>query len=88
VGWIGAIIIGVLAGWITGKIMRGGGYGFWLDLLLGLIGSIVGGWLTSILIGVDLTTGFNLTSLVVSVIGAVVVVALFRLITRRSIARQ
>jgi uncharacterized membrane protein YeaQ/YmgE (transglycosylase-associated protein family) len=87
VGWIGAIIIGLAAGWITGKLMRGGGYGFWPDLLLGLAGSIVGGWLTASVLGVDLTTGFNLTSLVVSVLGAVVIVALFRLITRRSIAR-
>jgi uncharacterized membrane protein YeaQ/YmgE (transglycosylase-associated protein family) len=87
-GWIGSIIIGVLAGWITGKLMSGGGYGLWLDLLLGLAGSLVGGWLTSALLGVDLTTGFNVTTLVVSVLGAVVIVALYRLITRRSIARQ
>lgn len=87
-GWIGAIIIGLVAGWITGKIMRGSGYGFWLDLLLGLVGSLVGGWLSALLVGVDLTSGFNLTSLVVSVIGAVVVVAIYRLITRRSVMRQ
>jgi uncharacterized membrane protein YeaQ/YmgE (transglycosylase-associated protein family) len=88
VGWIGAIIIGVAAGWITGQLMRGSGYGFWLDLVLGLAGSLVGGWLSAFLIGADLTTGFNLTSLIVSVIGAVVIVALYRLITRRSIARE
>jgi uncharacterized membrane protein YeaQ/YmgE (transglycosylase-associated protein family) len=76
----------LLAGWITGKLMSGGGYGSWLDLLLGLVGSLVGGWLSAALIGVDLTSGFNLTSLVVSVIGAVVVVAIYRLITRRSVA--
>ena len=53
--------------------------------ILGLIGAIVGGWLSSILLGVDLTSGFNLTTLVVSVIGAVVVVAIYRLVTRRSL---
>jgi uncharacterized membrane protein YeaQ/YmgE (transglycosylase-associated protein family) len=74
-GFFASIVIGVLAGWITGKLMKGGGYGFWGDLILGLVGSIVGGWLSSILLGVDLTSGFNLTTLVVSVIGAVVVVA-------------
>ena len=84
-GFIASIIIGVLAGWITGKLMKGGGYGLVGDLILGLVGSIVGGWLSSILLGVDLTSGFNLTTLVVSVIGAVVVVAIYRLVTRRSL---
>lgn len=85
-GFFASIVIGVIAGWLTGKLMKGGGYGFWGDLLLGLVGSIVGGWLSSILLGVDLTSGFNLTTLVVSVIGAVVVVAIYRLVTRRSLA--
>jgi uncharacterized membrane protein YeaQ/YmgE (transglycosylase-associated protein family) len=85
-GFFASIIIGVVAGWLTGKLMKGGGYGFWGDLGLGLVGSLVGGWLSSILLGVDLTSGFNLTTLVVSVIGAVVVVAIYRLITRRSLA--
>jgi uncharacterized membrane protein YeaQ/YmgE (transglycosylase-associated protein family) len=84
-GFFASIIIGVIAGWLTGRLMKGGGYGFWGDLLLGLIGSVVGGWLSSILLGVDLTSGFNLTTLVVSVIGAVIVVAIYRLATRRSL---
>jgi uncharacterized membrane protein YeaQ/YmgE (transglycosylase-associated protein family) len=84
-GFFASIVIGVIAGWLTGKLMKGGGYGFWGDLLLGLIGSVVGGWLSSILLGVDLTSGFNLTTLVVSVIGAVVVVVIYRLVTRRSL---
>ena len=84
-GFFASIVIGVIAGWITGKLMKGGGYGFWGDLGLGLLGALVGGWLSSILLGVDLTSGFNLTTLVVSVIGAVVVVMIYRLVTRRSL---
>jgi len=84
-GFFASIVIGVIAGWLTGKLMKGGGYGFWGDLILGLIGALVGGWLSSILLGVDLTSGFNLTTLVVSVIGAVIVVAIYRLVTRRSL---
>jgi uncharacterized membrane protein YeaQ/YmgE (transglycosylase-associated protein family) len=87
VGLIGGIIIGLLAGWITGKLMKGSGYGIAGDLILGLVGSLVGGWLTSLLFGIDLTSGFNLTTLVFSVIGAVIVVAIFRLVTRHSLAR-
>jgi uncharacterized membrane protein YeaQ/YmgE (transglycosylase-associated protein family) len=85
-GFFATIIIGVLAGWITGKLMRGSGYGFWMDLLLGIVGAVVGGWLTSIFLGVDLTTGLNLTTLLVAVLGSVVVVAIYRLISRRSVA--
>lgn len=85
-GFIGSIVLGLLAGWITGMIMKGGGYGIIGDLILGLIGALVGGWLSGLLLGVDLTTGFNLTSLLVSVVGAVVVVAVFRLVTRRSLS--
>jgi uncharacterized membrane protein YeaQ/YmgE (transglycosylase-associated protein family) len=86
-GFFASVVIGVLAGWIAGQLMKGGGYGLIADLILGLIGSIVGGWLSSLLLGVDLTTGFNLTTLVTSVVGAVVVVAIYRLVTRRSLTR-
>lgn len=85
-GFIASIVLGIIAGWLTGKLMKGGGYGIIGDLVLGIIGSVVGGWLSGILLGADLTTGFNLTSLIVSVIGAVVVVAIYRLVTRRSLA--
>ena len=42
---LGAIIIGLLAGWIAGKLMRGRGYGIIADIILGLIGAIIGNWL-------------------------------------------
>jgi uncharacterized membrane protein YeaQ/YmgE (transglycosylase-associated protein family) len=85
-GIISTIIIGILAGWITGKLMRGSGYGVLWDLILGIVGALVGGWLGSLLLGVDLTTGLNLTTLIVAVIGSVIVVAIYRLVTQRSLA--
>jgi len=85
-GLIATIVMGILAGWITGLLMRGSGYGVIWDLILGVVGAIVGGWLTSIFLGIDLTGGFNLTTLIVSIIGAVVVTLIFRLVTRRSLA--
>jgi len=39
------IIVGLVAGWLTGKMMRGDGYGFLCDILLGLVGAVVGGWM-------------------------------------------
>lgn len=60
-------------------LMRGGGYGLVGDLILGVLGAIVGGWLTGLLLGVDLMTGFNVQSLVVAVLGAVVLIGISRL---------
>jgi uncharacterized membrane protein YeaQ/YmgE (transglycosylase-associated protein family) len=84
-GLFATIIIGILAGWITGKLMRGSGYGVLWDLVLGIVGAMVGGWLGSLLLGVDMVTGINLTSLVVAVIGSVIVVLVYRFVTRRSL---
>ena len=42
---IGALIIGLIAGWLAGKLMRGSGYGIIMDILLGLIGAVIGSWL-------------------------------------------
>lgn len=85
-GIIATIVVGLLAGWLTGLLLRGSGYGVIWDLVLGVVGSIVGGWLTSVFTGVNLVSGFNLTTIIVSIIGAVVVVLIYRLITRRSLA--
>lgn len=79
VGWI---VLGLLAGWIAGMIMRGGGYGIIGDMVLGILGAIVGGWLTGMLLGRDMVNGFNIESLVVAVIGAIVLIAISRLFTR------
>jgi len=85
-GLILSLVMGFIVGAITGFLMKSN-YPWYVDIILGIIGSIVGGWLSSLLFGADLTTGFNLTTLVVSVIGAVIVVALYRMITRRSVMR-
>jgi len=75
------IVLGLVAGWLAGLLMRGGGYGLIGDIVLGILGAIVGGWLTGVVLGRDLMTGFNIESLIVAVIGAVVLVAISRLFT-------
>jgi uncharacterized membrane protein YeaQ/YmgE (transglycosylase-associated protein family) len=69
---LGAIVIGILAGWLAGKLMRGSGYGIIGDLVLGLIGGVVGGWLFSAL-NVPGPNG-AIGELVVATIGAVILV--------------
>ena len=82
-GLLVTIILGGVAGWITGLIMKGGGYGLLGDIILGIVGGIVGGFLAGLIFGVDLVNGFNLTSLIVSILGAALVVWLSRLIKGR-----
>jgi uncharacterized membrane protein YeaQ/YmgE (transglycosylase-associated protein family) len=77
---LGTIIIGILAGWLAGKIMSGGGYGVIMDLVLGLIGGVVGGWIFEHL-NVAGPSGF-IGSLVVATVGAIVLVALVHLVRR------
>lgn len=78
---IGWIILGLIAGFIAGKIVNSEGSGIVLDIVLGIIGAIVGGWLLS-LFGEAGITGFNLYSMVVAIIGAVVVLVVYHAIRR------
>jgi uncharacterized membrane protein YeaQ/YmgE (transglycosylase-associated protein family) len=80
-GFIAWILIGVIAGWITGKLMKGSGYGFFMDMIVGLVGALVGGFVSSSL-GFGGVGQHGLTiSIVIAVIGAVILTALLRLIT-------
>ncbi|HTW81644.1 MAG TPA: GlsB/YeaQ/YmgE family stress response membrane protein [Terracidiphilus sp.] len=73
------IVIGVIAGWITGKIMKGSGYGFWVDMLIGIGGAVVGGFIAGRL-GFASSGGLIYT-LIIAVLGAILLVFLFRLVT-------
>lgn len=74
------IIVGLIAGWATGKIMKGGGYGTLMDIVIGIAGAIVGGWIMSLL-GFSSSGGLIYTILV-AIGGAIVLTALVRMITK------
>jgi len=78
---IGWIVLGLIAGFIASKIVNKSGEGLILDIVLGVIGAFVGGFLFS-LIGEAGVTGFNIWSMFVAVIGAVVVLLIFHAIRR------
>ncbi len=73
------LIIGLAAGWLAGRIMKGGGFGLVGDLVVGVIGALLGGWLFSLL-GISL--GGILGSLVMALVGAMVLLFLVRLIKK------
>lgn len=79
------IIVGLIAGWLAGLVMKGGGYGVLGDIILGIIGALVGGFLASALFNIpNAINGFSLTSLIVAFLGAVIVVAIVRALPGRS----
>jgi uncharacterized membrane protein YeaQ/YmgE (transglycosylase-associated protein family) len=86
-GFILWLVMGLLVGMAAGFLMKSN-YPWYIDVLLGIVGSMVGGWLTGLILGVDLTGGFNLTTFIVSLIGAVIVIAIYRLVTRQSVTRR
>ena len=75
-----SIIVGLIAGWLAGQVMRGGGYGILIDIVLGLLGGILGGWLFTAL-GIWPSGGI-IGSIIVSFIGAVILVAITRVLKR------
>src|SRR5256886_17548723 len=77
-GIIAWIIVGLIAGWLAGMLMKGSGYGLIGDLILGLIGALIGGWLFSLILPSAEPSGL-IGSIIVATIGAVVLVAIVRL---------
>jgi uncharacterized membrane protein YeaQ/YmgE (transglycosylase-associated protein family) len=82
-GIISWIILGLIAGFIGSKIVNKSGEGLILDIVLGIVGAVVGGYLVS-LTGTQGVTGLNLWSLLVAVIGAIVVLLVYRMVVGRT----
>ena len=75
-----SIVVGLIAGWLAGQVMKGGGYGVLMDIVLGLLGGIIGGWLFGAL---DIwPAGGFIGSVIVSFVGAVILVGITRMLKR------
>ena len=79
VGWIGYIIIGAIAGWIAGKIMKTKD-GLLLDIVIGVVGALIGGFLLSFF--VDTASGGWFFTLLTAILGAVILLWVLRLVRR------
>jgi uncharacterized membrane protein YeaQ/YmgE (transglycosylase-associated protein family) len=79
---IGWIVLGLIAGFIASKIVNREGEGLMLDIVLGIVGAIVGGWLFS-MFGAQGVSGVNIYSMFVAVVGAIVVLVLYHAVTGR-----
>lgn len=79
------IVVGLIAGWLAGMVMKGGGYGVVGDIIVGIVGALIGGFLAAWLFGVgDAVNGINLISLVTAFLGSVILIAIIRALPGRS----
>ncbi|MCE5205694.1 MAG: GlsB/YeaQ/YmgE family stress response membrane protein [Porphyromonadaceae bacterium] len=77
--WLWWIIIGAIAGWLAGKLMRGGGFGFIVNFLVGIAGAVIGGWVFGLL---GITAGGVIGSLVTALVGALLLLWIISLFKR------
>ena len=73
------LLVGLIAGWLAGLVMKGGGYGIIGDMIVGVIGALLGGWLFGVLC---IHAGGLIGSIIVAFIGAVILIFLLRAIKR------
>ena len=78
------IIVGLIAGFLAGQVMRGGGYGVIGDIIVGVIGGLLGGWVGTTLLHIDAgVSGINLESILVAFAGAVLLIVILRMVGGR-----
>jgi len=79
-GIIAWVIIGAVAGWLAGTLVRGGGFGLIGDILVGIVGAFVGGWLAGVL-GISIGSSL-ISSIITATAGAIILIVILRLIKR------
>ena len=79
-GIIAWLIIGAIAGWLAGVLVKGGGFGLFVDIIVGIVGAFIGGWLAGLL-GIHIGGGM-ISSIITAIIGAVILLFIIRLFKR------
>lgn len=83
-GFFAWLVVGLIAGWLASKVMRGGGYGLIGDIVVGAVGGVIGGFLAGTLLNIpNAVNGINATSIFVAFLGAVILIALLRMVSGR-----
>jgi uncharacterized membrane protein YeaQ/YmgE (transglycosylase-associated protein family) len=77
------IVVGLIAGFLAGVVVKGGGFGLIGDIIVGVIGGLLGGWISVNLLHLGSMTGINLPSILIAFVGAVILLLIIRLIRRR-----
>jgi len=74
------LVIGAIAGWLAGLLVKGGGFGLIGDIVVGIVGALIGGWLAGAL-GISIGSGF-IASVITAILGAVILLIILRAIKR------
>jgi uncharacterized membrane protein YeaQ/YmgE (transglycosylase-associated protein family) len=74
------LIIGAIAGWLAGTLLRGGGFGLIGDIIVGIIGAVLGGWLAGVL-GLHIASGM-ISAIITATVGAIILILIVRVIKR------
>lgn len=83
-GILAWLVVGLIAGFLASQVMRGGGYGLIGDIIVGVVGALIGGFLAANLLNMpDAVNGINITSIIVAFVGAVILIALLRAVSGR-----
>ncbi|WP_211441391.1 GlsB/YeaQ/YmgE family stress response membrane protein [Collimonas humicola] len=79
-GLIVWLIVGAIAGWLAGVVVKGGGFGVLIDIIVGIVGAFIGGWLAGVL-GIHIGSGI-IGSIITATVGAIILLFILRLIKR------
>ena len=83
-GILAWLVVGLIAGWLASQVMRGGGYGLIGDIIVGIVGAVIGGFLAGQFLNMpNAVNGINIPSIAVAFVGAVILIALLRLVSGR-----
>jgi uncharacterized membrane protein YeaQ/YmgE (transglycosylase-associated protein family) len=86
-GIIAWLVIGALAGWIAGMVVKGDeGYGVIGTIIAGILGAILGAFILGAMTGGDWLTGINISTLIAAIVGAIIVVFVWKAVARRGVA--
>jgi uncharacterized membrane protein YeaQ/YmgE (transglycosylase-associated protein family) len=77
------LVVGLIAGFLAGVVVKGGGFGLIGDIIVGVVGGLLGGWISVNLLHIGSMTGINLGSILIAFVGAVILLLVLRLIRRR-----
>jgi uncharacterized membrane protein YeaQ/YmgE (transglycosylase-associated protein family) len=77
------LVVGLIAGFLAGLVVKGGGFGLIGDIIVGVVGGLIGGWIAVNLLHIGSMTGINLGSILIAFVGAVILLIVIRLIKRR-----
>jgi len=75
------LVVGLVAGWIANMIMSNGAGGLVADLLIGVLGAVIGGFVVALVTGNDYTTGINIPTILVSIVGAIILIGAYRMLS-------